>query len=87
MIVEHTDVLAEPDGFFGSILAVEGITDACTILNAPTGCKMHIGELSKDQFRREVGQHRHALGRGVLLRSRPAALHLLGRLRLRVRPG
>ncbi len=57
MIVEHTDVLAEPDGFFGSILAVEGITDACTILNAPTGCKMHIGELSKDQFRREVGQH------------------------------
>jgi nitrogenase molybdenum-iron protein alpha/beta subunit len=57
MIVEHTDLLAEPDGFFGSILAVEGITDACTILNAPTGCKMHIGELSKDQFRREVGQH------------------------------
>jgi nitrogenase molybdenum-iron protein alpha/beta subunit len=57
MIVDHTDLLAEPDGFFGSILAVEGITDACTILNAPTGCKMHIGELSKDQFRREVGQH------------------------------
>jgi nitrogenase molybdenum-iron protein alpha/beta subunit len=57
MIVEHTDLLAEPDGFFGSILAVEGITDACTILNAPTGCKMHIGELSKDQFRREIGQH------------------------------
>lgn len=56
MFVEHTDLLAEADGFFGSILAVEGITDACTILNAPTGCKMHIGELSKDQFRREVGQ-------------------------------
>ena len=56
MIVEHSDVLAEADGFFGSILAVEGITDACTILNAPTVCKMHIGELSKDQFRREVGQ-------------------------------
>jgi nitrogenase molybdenum-iron protein alpha/beta subunit len=56
VIIEHTDVLAEADGFFGSILAVEGITDACTILNAPTGCKMHIGELSKDQFRREVGQ-------------------------------
>ena len=57
MIIEQTDLLAEPDGFFGSILAVEGITDACLILNAPLGCKMHIGELSKDQFRREVGQH------------------------------
>ena len=56
MILEHTDVLAQADGFFGSILAVEGITDACTILNAPLGCKMHIGELSKDQFRRELGQ-------------------------------
>lgn len=56
MILEHTDLLAQADGFFGSILAVEGITDACTILNGPLGCKMHIGELSKDQFRRELGQ-------------------------------
>lgn len=49
----HSDDLAQPDGFIGAILAVEGITDACTILNGPTGCKMHLGELSKDQFRRE----------------------------------
>ncbi len=53
MIVRDLDLLAQPDGFVGSILAVEGITDACTILNGPTGCKMHLGEISKDQFRRE----------------------------------
>ena len=53
MIVAHEDLLAQPDGFVGSILAVEGITDACTILNGPTGCKFHLGEIAKDQYRRE----------------------------------
>lgn len=56
MIINHCDALSQADGFFGSILAVEGITDACTILNAPTGCKAHIGELSIDRFRRENDQ-------------------------------
>ena len=37
-------------------MAVEGIADACVILNSPTGCKMPIGEASKSRYRREVGQ-------------------------------
>jgi nitrogenase molybdenum-iron protein alpha/beta subunit len=53
MIVDHQDLLARPDGFVGSILAAEGITDACAILNGPTGCKFHLGEIAKDQYRRE----------------------------------
>lgn len=56
MSVNRRDQLAQADGFFGSILAIEGISDGCTILNSPTGCKMPIGETSKDRFRREIGQ-------------------------------
>lgn len=53
MILDHRDLLAHPDGFIGQILAVEGIVDACTILNGPTGCKSSLGEAAKDMFRRE----------------------------------
>lgn len=32
-------MIPEPDGFIGTLLAIEGISDACTILNGPTGCR------------------------------------------------
>ena len=52
MIVNHQDLLSLADGFFGSIFAIEGISDAATILNGPTGCKGYIGEAVHDQYRR-----------------------------------
>ena len=52
MIINHQDKLAQADGFFGAIYAMEGITDAATILNGPTGCKFYTGEAVHDQFRR-----------------------------------
>lgn len=50
MYVDCRDALTAPDGFFGAVVATEGITDACTVLNAPTGCKLNLGELCKKWF-------------------------------------
>lgn len=50
MYVDPRDALTSPDGFFGAAVAAEGITDACTVLNAPTGCKLNLGELCKKWF-------------------------------------
>ena len=53
MILNPTDRLAQPDGFIGALFAIEGVADATTLLNGPTGCKFPLGETSHDQYRRE----------------------------------
>ncbi|MDR3174077.1 MAG: nitrogenase component 1 [Treponema sp.] len=39
-----------PDGFTGALFAIEGIKDACTILNGPMGCKFYHSAISDGQF-------------------------------------
>ncbi|MDR0708433.1 MAG: oxidoreductase, partial [Spirochaetaceae bacterium] len=41
-----------PDSFSGALFAVEGIKDACTILNGPTGCKFYHSAIADAQFLR-----------------------------------
>jgi nitrogenase molybdenum-iron protein alpha/beta subunit len=41
-----------PDSFSGALFAVEGIKDACTILNGPTGCKFYHSAIADTQFLR-----------------------------------
>ncbi|MDR1411198.1 MAG: oxidoreductase [Spirochaetaceae bacterium] len=41
-----------PDSFSGALFAVEGIKDACTILNGPTGCKFYHSAIADSQFLR-----------------------------------
>ncbi len=43
-----------PDSLTGSIFAIEGIRDACVILNGPTGCKFYHSAISDNQFIRSV---------------------------------
>ncbi|MDR2343760.1 MAG: nitrogenase component 1 [Spirochaetaceae bacterium] len=45
-----------PDSFSGAIFAVEGIRDACTVLNGPTGCKFYHSAISESQFQRDIGR-------------------------------
>ncbi|WP_094229089.1 nitrogenase component 1 [Methanolobus psychrotolerans] len=40
------------DAFTGSLLAVEGITDAIVLLNGPTGCKFYHSHISDCQYQR-----------------------------------
>ncbi len=53
MIRNHRDALTWPDGFLGGIHAFEGIEDAATILNAPTGCKLFPARTIELQYPRE----------------------------------
>jgi nitrogenase molybdenum-iron protein alpha/beta subunit len=53
VIVHPSDALAKPDGFIGAVYALEGIEDAATILNAPTGCKMFLSRTVEIQYPRE----------------------------------
>jgi len=53
MIVHPGDALSRPDGFIGAVYALEGIEDAATILNAPTGCKMFLARTAEIQYPRE----------------------------------
>ncbi|WP_010255957.1 nitrogenase component 1 [Treponema primitia] len=41
-----------PDSFTGAIFALEGISDACVVLNGPTGCKFYHSAISDSQFLR-----------------------------------
>ncbi|MDR0877617.1 MAG: oxidoreductase [Treponema sp.] len=47
----YTENIA-PDSFSGSIFALEGIWDACAVLNGPTGCKFYHSAISDSQFPR-----------------------------------
>ncbi len=43
----------EPEGLMGILLAFEGVKDAETILNGPTGCKFHPSSVSEAVYRRK----------------------------------
>jgi nitrogenase molybdenum-iron protein alpha/beta subunit len=43
-----------PDSFTGAIFALEGIKDACVILNGPTGCKFYHSAISDSQYLRNI---------------------------------
>ena len=43
-----------PDSLTGAIFALEGIRDACVILNGPTGCKFYHSAISDEQFVRSL---------------------------------
>ena len=42
----------QPDSLTGAIFAIEGIEDACVILNGPTGCKFYHSAISDSQYLR-----------------------------------
>jgi len=42
----------QPDSLTGAIFAIEGIEDACVVLNGPTGCKFYHSAISDSQYLR-----------------------------------
>jgi nitrogenase molybdenum-iron protein alpha/beta subunit len=44
-----------PDSLSGAVFSVEGIRDACTVLNGPTGCKFYHSAISDSQFHHSIG--------------------------------
>ena len=49
--------LEQPEGMFGLMLAIEGVTDAVTIVHGPTGCKQYVADLSERSFRSRNGKY------------------------------
>ena len=49
--------LERPRGLLGYMLAFEGVSDAATILHAPTGCKQYPADLSEKMFRSRDGRN------------------------------
>ncbi|KPU43345.1 nitrogenase vanadium-iron protein alpha chain [Oxobacter pfennigii] len=43
-----------PDNLTGAVFAIEGIKDACVILNGPTGCKFYHSAVSDSQYLRSL---------------------------------
>jgi nitrogenase molybdenum-iron protein alpha/beta subunit len=43
-----------PDSLTGAIFAIEGIKDACVVLNGPTGCKFYHSAISDSQYLRSL---------------------------------
>lgn len=48
----------EPDGFIGTLLAIEGISDGRAVLNGPTGCRGHPAYFSDRFYPRESSMYR-----------------------------
>ncbi len=46
-------MIPDPDGFIGTLLAIEGITDARAVLNGPNGCRGYPAYFSDRHFPRE----------------------------------
>ncbi|MDD1724700.1 MAG: hypothetical protein LUQ07_06200 [Methanospirillum sp.] len=46
-------MIPEPDGFLGTLLAIEGISDARAVINGPNGCRGHPAYLSDNLFSRD----------------------------------
>jgi len=40
----------QPDSLTGALFAIEGIKDACTVLNGPSGCKFYHSAISDSQY-------------------------------------
>ncbi|MFA5294808.1 MAG: nitrogenase component 1 [Methanoregulaceae archaeon] len=49
----------DPDGFFGTLLAIEGISDARAVLNGPTGCRGYPAYFSDRHYQRGRAPDRH----------------------------
>jgi len=52
----------DPDGFIGTLLAIEGISDARAVLNGPTGCRGYPAYLSDRHFHRDCSMGRSLFG-------------------------
>jgi nitrogenase molybdenum-iron protein alpha/beta subunit len=53
-------MLFDPDGFIGTLLAIEGISDARAVLNGPTGCRGNPAYFSDRHFPRENSLNRRS---------------------------
>ena len=42
--------LEKPEAFLGTMIALEGVKDAATIIHGPTGCKMYPSDLTERLF-------------------------------------
>lgn len=49
----------DPDGFLGTLLAIEGISDARAVMNGPTGCRGYPAYFSDRHYRRDTSSGRH----------------------------
>jgi nitrogenase molybdenum-iron protein alpha/beta subunit len=52
-------MIADPDGFVGTLLAIEGIADARAVLNGPNGCRGYPAYFSDRHYPRESSLDRH----------------------------
>ena len=48
--------LERPDALLGTMIALEGIRDAMTIIHGPTGCKMYPADLTERLFIDRTGE-------------------------------
>ena len=52
-------MIPDPDGFIGTLLAIEGIADARAVLNGPNGCRGYPAYFSDRHYPRESSLDRH----------------------------
>lgn len=52
-------MIMDPDGFIGTLLAIEGISDAGVILNGPTGCRGYPAIFSNRHYPRKNARKSH----------------------------
>lgn len=52
----------DPDGFIGTLLAIEGIADARAVMNGPTSCRANPAYFSDRHFPRENSQNPRSFG-------------------------
>lgn len=43
-------MMLKADGFIGSIMAAEGVSDMTTLLHGPDGCRKNLTTLSRSRF-------------------------------------
>lgn len=53
-------MICDPDGFIGTLLAIEGIIDARAVMNGPTGCRGNPAYFSDRHFPRENSLNRRS---------------------------
>lgn len=51
-------MILDPDGFYGTLLAIEGISDARAVLNGPTGCRGYPAYFSDRHYPRDDSLNR-----------------------------
>ena len=53
-------MILDPDGFIGTLLAIEGIADARAVMNGPTGCRGNPAYFSDRHFPRQNSLNRRS---------------------------